>query len=284
MKVYTYFYLQCLIIQAFRIPPVTSFLPTRPSTRTSSNKKTAPNYTSLPLASHNNDDNQNKPPPKKGKRPPRKTSQFEIQELRGQLSAISKARIPPRNLASEKRLELATYVRTILQTTPSPIPLRSLGDNGAVALHGSWRLGFTSSSDEEDGGEVIDPDTALPREAEVYITMKPDFKCDYTLSFSKKVFLLSKLIAKSSYIVDCSPVNPGLVSIVYQSIETDAMGMKGVKVGLFGMLKGRVTYVETVWFDGDLWVERVIDGRGVEVFNIYVRDDLERGWGDGPML
>eukprot|EP00555_Chaetoceros_dichaeta_P009808 CAMPEP_0198256252 /NCGR_PEP_ID=MMETSP1447-20131203/6206_1 /TAXON_ID=420782 /ORGANISM="Chaetoceros dichaeta, Strain CCMP1751" /LENGTH=294 /DNA_ID=CAMNT_0043942843 /DNA_START=17 /DNA_END=901 /DNA_ORIENTATION=- len=292
MKGYNYIYLKCLIgLVLTTITPIASFSPTalrggreaRLIIRTTkSNKKTTPNDNSrlpLPLATSNtNDDNQNnKPPPRmKGKPKPRKTSQFEIQELRAQLSVISKARIPPRNLASEKKIELASYLRTILQTTPSPIPLRSLGDNSALALHGKWRLGFTSSSSEEEGDNDVTTDAALPREAEVYITIKPDYKCDYILSFSKKVFLLSKLIAKSSYIVDCSPVNPGLVTIVYQNIVTDVMGMKGVKVGLFGMLKGRVTYVDTVWFDGDLWVERVFDVNGVEGFNIYVRDDNDR--------
>lgn len=291
MKWYNSIYLKCLIgLVLTIITPIASFSPTAPRRgggliirTTKSNKKTTPNYSTcrLPLLAtghNNNDDNQNngKPPPRmKGKPKPRKTSQFEIQELRAQLSVISTARIPPRNLASEKKVELASYLRTILQTTPSPVPLRSLGDNNALALHGKWRLGFTSSS-EEEGDNDMTTDAALPREAEVYITFYPEYKCDYILSFSKKVFLLSKLIAKSSYIVDCSPVNPGLVTIVYQNIVTDVMGMKGVKVGLFGMLKGRVTYVDTVWFDGDLWVERVYDVNGVEGFNIYVRDDNNR--------
>jgi len=87
--------------------------------------------------------------------------------------------------------------------------------------------------------------------------------------------LLEKLIAKSSYIVDCSPLNPGLVSIIYQNIETDVGGFKGLKVGLFGMLKGRVTYVETVWFDGIIWVERSFSEDGNEFFNIYVREDSD---------
>lgn len=216
-----------------------------------------------------------------------KKAQFEIQELKGNLQAISKARIPPRNLTLEKRTELASYLRTILEVSPSPTPLRSLGDNNSCALYGSWRLGFTSSfgDDGVDAGEdVANLQQDLPKEAEVFLTFYPEYKCDYILSFSKRVFLLQKLIAKSSYIVDCSPLNPGLVTIIYQNIVSDLAGMKGLKVGLFGMLKGRVTYVDTVWFDGDIWVERSFNQDGVEVFNIYVREEEEDDiWGGSSL-
>jgi len=217
-----------------------------------------------------------------------KKAQFEIQELKGNLQAISKARISPRNLTLEKRTELASYLRTILEVSPSPTPLRSLGDNNACALYGSWRLGFTSSfgDDGVDAGEdVTNLQQDLPKEAEVFLTFYPEYKCDYILSFSKRVFLLQKLIAKSSYIVDCSPLNPGLVTIIYQNSVSDLAGMKGLKVGLFGMLKGRVTYVDTVWFDGDIWVERSFNQEGVEVFNIYVREEEEDDiWGGSSLL
>lgn len=281
--------MKCLVVQAISITPIISFSNIAQTGILANQKYSKTNIITTPFSCKSDvkpnrclfassSSNNNK-----------KTNvQFEIQELKGNLQAISKARIPPRNLTSEKRTELASYLRTILEVSPSPIPLRSLGDNNASALHGSWRLGFTSSfgSDGVDGGkDVANLQQDLPKEAELFLTFYPDYKCDYTLSFSKRVFLLQKLIAKSSYIVDCSPVNPGLVSIVYQNIVSDMMGIKGLKVGLFGMLKGRVTYVDTVWFDGDIWVERTYSQEGEEVFNIYVRlDDEDDIWNGGINL
>lgn len=71
--------------------------------------------------------------------------------------------------------------------------------------------------------------------------------------------------------VDASPVNPGLVTVIYQDIVSDVFGIKEFPVGLFGMLKGRATYVETVWFDGNLWIERGYSPEGMEFFNVYFK-------------
>ena len=70
---------------------------------------------------------------------------------------------------------------------------------------------------------------------------------------------------------------PGLVTIVYDSITTDVFGFTNVGVGLFGMMKGRSTYIQTVYFDGIIWIERgVFDG--VEYYNVYSRDEEEGEW------
>lgn len=306
MTAHHYFYLKCLIVQVISITQVTSFSNIARSVIIGTNSNYNTVIASFPrktnhisnvglLANHDNNSNggnKSEIPKssfndKKDKK--KNTAQFEIQELRGQLTAISKARIPPRNLTPEKRTELAAYLRTVLEKCPSPISLRSIGDNGASALHGSWRLGFTSAfgidgDGDGDGKDNTSLQQDLPKEAEVFLKFYPDYKCDYILSFSKRVLFLEKIISKSSYIVDCSPVNPGLVTIIYQNIVTDVMGMKDLKVGLFGMLKGRVTYVDTVWFDGDIWVERSYSQEGTEVFNIYVKDDDDDIWNSGGDL
>ena len=38
------------------------------------------------------------------------------------------------------------------------------------------------------------------------------------------------------------------------------------------MLKGRANYVETIWFDGKLWVERGYSIDGKEFFNVYIKE------------
>ncbi len=71
------------------------------------------------------------------------------------------------------------------------------------------------------------------------------------------------------------PVNPGLFTFQYQDIKTNVFGMSNLPVGFFGLLKGRVTYIDTVWFDGERWIERNYIENGDVVYNVYVRDELD---------
>ena len=171
--------------------------------------------------------------------------------------------IRPKMLSREKRNELEKYVGNVLRNGPSPIPLKNLSDDNASALHGNWTLVFIS-----ENAALGD----LPRDSTVQLSMYPGYKCDYKLTFAKTLGLKS-LTAKSTYIVDSSPVNPGLVTLFYQEIVSNVFGFKALPVGLFGMLKGRANYVETVWFDGKLWMERGYSESGVEFYNVYIKEN-----------
>jgi hypothetical protein len=46
-------------------------------------------------------------------------------------------------------------------------------------------------------------------------------------------------------------------------------GLSNVGVGLFGMLKGRSSYIQTAYFDGIIWIEAGADASG-EYFSVYV--------------
>jgi hypothetical protein len=188
-------------------------------------------------------------------------AEFELQEVKAQLNAMVKQGIRPKMLNNEKRNELESYIQAVLRSKPSPIPLKTLADNGASTLHGNWTLVF--SSENEGLGD-------LPRDATVEIIMLPNFKCEYKILFAKTLGMKS-LTAKSSYIVDSSPVNPGLVTIIYQDIEVDAFGIK-LPVGAFGMLKGRATYIDTQWFDGMMWIDRSYSSDGNQFYNVYIRN------------
>lgn len=48
--------------------------------------------------------------------------------------------------------------------------------------------------------------------------------------------------------------------------------MSNLPVGFFGLLKGRVNYIDTVWFDGERWIERNYLENGDVVYSVYVRD------------
>ncbi len=49
--------------------------------------------------------------------------------------------------------------------------------------------------------------------------------------------------------------------------------MSNLPVGFFGLLKGRVNCIDTVWFDGERWIERNFAENGDVVYSVYVRDD-----------
>ncbi len=61
---------------------------------------------------------------------------------------------------------------------------------------------------------------------------------------------------------------------MYDSISADVFGLRNLGVGMFGMLKGRVTYIPTVYFDGTIWIERGTEVQSGEVYyNVYTREE-----------
>ena len=224
-----------------------------PSTSTTTSSTTSSTTTSTQLSANKSNNNKNIP-----------KAEFEYQELRAQLNTMLTQKIRPNQLSNEKRQELDSYMMKLLLNKPSPIPLKALANDNAKILHGKWTLTFSSLT-----AALGD----LPRDATVQLTFSPEYKCDYKLLF--KTLGLKSITAKSSYIVDSSPVNPGLVTFVYQNIVTDVFGFKNFPVGTFGLLKGRTNYVETVWFDGRIWIERGYNTEGNEFFNVYMKDEEE---------
>jgi len=191
-------------------------------------------------------------------------AEFELQELRAQLDAMKKAQVTAQNTRPEKRQELTDYLLAVVSQQSSPIPLKRIADDGAAALHGKWRLAFSTNDNTL---------AELPFESTAFLNIQPDYTCDYILSFSKRVMGLNGITAKCTYYVETSPVNsPGQFTFTYQEVKTDIMGFKNIGVGMFGLLKGRVSNVYTCWFDGDIWIERVYDMEGRESLNIYTRE------------
>ena len=201
-------------------------------------------------------DSPSSPPPR------RPTGEFELQEMRFQLSAMKKAGVSARNLNEEKKNEIAQYVREVVTRIPSPVPLKALADQDRLV--GKWTLAFST-----DAAAMGD----LPREAAISLDIKRGNQMDYKLEFSEKVWGLKEITAKSNYFVDASPVNPGLLTYVYQDISAGVFGLK-VPTGLFGMLKGREAYIESIWFDGKYWIARGFSASGEEYFSVYMKDDL----------
>mmetsp|Transcript_15467 Transcript_15467/g.17985 ORF Transcript_15467/g.17985 Transcript_15467/m.17985 type:complete len:308 (+) Transcript_15467:117-1040(+) len=198
-------------------------------------------------------------------KPQPQPAQFEYQELRAQFTTMYNQNIRPNMLSSEKRSELQAYLTKLILNRPSPTSLKSIADNNAKALYGNWSLVY--STEYATLGD-------LPRDATIQLDIQPDYKCEYKLTFANTLGLKA-ITAKSTYIVDSSPVNPGLVTFIYQDIVTDVFGFKNFPVGTFGLLKGRANYVESIWFDGMLWIERGYSPEGKEYLNVYMKSNDE---------
>ena len=190
--------------------------------------------------------------------------EFELQELRAQTAAMIKQKVRSRSLTKEKQNEIISYIKKVVNNSPSPVPLKDIGANEGLRLMGSWRLAF--STEDASMGD-------LPREAQVVLKFMPYYKLDYSLEFSKKVWGLSKLTAKSTYTVDTTDyINPGLVSFVYDDIVTDVLGLQNLPVAFFGLLKGRTNSIESIWFDGNMWIDRGFTPQGNEYYNVYIKE------------
>ena len=208
---------------------------------------------------------------------------FELQELSAQLETIKKQNILLQNLSKEKSEELSNYVKAVVDKTDSPIDVKtSFGTAKFVAQveNKSWRMIFsTDSSSSTDGIDKSKGDVSpgeLPYGSTVILRigefMGTDGSLDYVLKFSKRVLGLNELVAKSSCSVDIGPVNPGVFTFTYEDIKTNIFGVSNLPVGFFGLLKGRVNYIDTVWFDGERWIERNYLENGDLIYSVYVRD------------
>jgi len=175
----------------------------------------------------------------------------------------------------------------------------------------SWRMVFSTdpSGGGQGDGKSSDRGAELPYGSTVVLRIGEFMGCegtlDYVLKFSKQIMGLRELVAKSTCSVDVSsrsctfllcvqtvshlsfhssyfylvpqigPVNPGLFTFQYQDIKTNVFGMSNLPVGFFGLLKGRTTYIDTVWFDGERWIERNYLENGNVVYNVYARDESD---------
>jgi hypothetical protein len=113
----------------------------------------------------------------------------------------------------------------------------------------------------------------LPADASVTLEFLEGNNVDYSLKFGEKTMGLNSITAKSKWTVDEGNF-PGLVYIEYGSIVCDAFGFKDVGIGFFGLLKGRMSYIQTVYFDDDIWIESgsAVDGSGTFV-SVYKKEE-----------
>lgn len=194
---------------------------------------------------------------------------FEYQELKIQLKAMMQQGVASSQLPLPKKIELEGYVQRILNRRVSPIQLfeieKFLGASSSNPPS-TWELVFTTQSLVQD---------SLPKDTKIKFEFVNDKELDYILEFTK-TWGLKRLVAKSQYTIDSSPVNPGLLTFTYDSITTDVFGLSNIGVGLFGLLKGRSNVIQTAYFDDVLWIEKGFDPvTGDEFVSVYVKKEKE---------
>jgi hypothetical protein len=205
--------------------------------------------------------------------------EFELQELKINLASMRRQGVASRDLTPMKRMELQGYAAKITQSMDSPIALSTLDQ---VLPGTKWRLQFSTQL----GAGTGPPGAAeLPPDATITLTFHDDKKnvMDYALEFSAKTLGLNAIKATSQYTVGDrnGRNNVGLVTFAYDEIKTDAFGFKDIPTGFFGMLKGRVNYIQSVFMDDHIWIERGFfsssssNDNDNAYYNVYVRDDDE---------
>ena len=130
----------------------------------------------------------------------RKTADFEYQELKLQVKAMTEQGVSSSQLPVLKRIELLGYIQKVLQQRDSPIPPYEV--SASKHLSGtSWRLAFMSGAD--GGSNGVDITSSLPPGTQIRLLFSSDTTMDYILDF-KNVFALKRMTAKSQYQVDVS--------------------------------------------------------------------------------
>lgn len=187
---------------------------------------------------------------------------FAYQEMLVYFNQMQRDGVTSRTMDPAKRSELEGFVRTVLANKKG-LRLEDIGQ--ALLPKSEWKLMFSTSE------AVLE---SLPNDATVFLNIQDEMNLDYVLRFSKKTMGLDSLTAKCQYTFDTGPVQPGLLTFVYDKITTNIFGLNNIGVGFFGLLKGRANYVESSYFDGVFWIERGISNTGNGDFiNVYMRMD-----------
>lgn len=110
----------------------------------------------------------------------------------------------------------------------------------------------------------------LPPDATVVLDFIDESNLDYSLQFTKKTLGLRNIKAKSKWVFS---QETGVLSFVYDQVTSGLFGWDNLNVDFLGLLKGRTNFVESAFFDGRFWIERGLDLKGDEFWNVYVRED-----------
>jgi hypothetical protein len=186
------------------------------------------------------------------------TSDFEYQELRAQLGALQASNVSFRDLPPSAQKELATYTRAVVRHRSSKFPTTQ------SLISSRWELLYSTQS-QSQSSDATGSSASLPNDAAIVIYFHNATHLDYSLQFTMGP-ILRAITAHSTYAFESATT----LTFVYERITMDVLDWKGINIGFFGLLKGRMNTFQTAYWDDYLWVEQVADN----TYNVYKRKDL----------
>jgi len=240
---------------------------------------------------------------------------FAFQEMLVFFNSMQQQGASSRNMDPVKRDELAGYVRTVLANRPSLVPLKDIGkalvpsSKWKLMFSTSDAILESLPPDASVYMNILDEEyleyvlqfskktmglesltakskytvdvstTTIYTCLSAFATQRSNNKKDRKFaSLSHKFFSHHRRLCwqrKTIAFIQSGPIQPGLLSFVYENITTNVMGLKNIGVGFFGLLQGRANYVESAYFDGTFWIERGVSpsGDGSDFVSVYMRMD-----------
>ena len=179
---------------------------------------------------------------------------FEAQELRFQLEAINNARIRVSDIEKNRRQELESFANKLI-SYQSPIDTKDIPSH---LVNTKWRLAFTSDD------HVLK--TWHHHARSIHLEFKEKALVNYIVSLGKKLLPIQHRLHWGS---DSSG---RVVFSSADSIKDRMEAMHDAAIDKMGLLKTCKSGIETVYFDGDIWIERSLGSTGEPYSNIYLRE------------
>uniref|UniRef100_A0A7S3PCJ1 Plastid lipid-associated protein/fibrillin conserved domain-containing protein n=1 Tax=Amphora coffeiformis TaxID=265554 RepID=A0A7S3PCJ1_9STRA len=184
---------------------------------------------------------------------------FEAQELRFQLDAMNDARIRVSDIDKHRRQELVSFADKLI-SYQSPVDTKDVPNH---LVNTKWRLAFTSDD------HVLK--TWHHHARSIHLEFQEKSLVHYIVSMGKKFLPIQHRLRWES---DAS--SGRVVFSAADSIKDRMETMHDAAIDRMGFLKTCKPGIETVYFDGDIWIERSLGSTGEPFSNIYLREPLEK--------
>lgn len=180
---------------------------------------------------------------------------FEAQELRFQLDAMNDARIRVSDIEKHRRQELVSFADKLI-SHQSPVDIKDVPNH---LVNTKWRLAFTSDD------HVLKSWHHHARS--IHLEFQENSLVLYIVSLGKKFLPIQHRLRWESDASSGHVVFSGA-----DSIKDRMEALHDTAIEKMGFLKTCKPGIETVYFDGDIWIERSLGSKGEPYSNVYLRE------------
>ena len=195
------------------------------------------------------------------------SAEFEYQEMKVLLGAMQKDQIvSAKQMDTAKSQELNRYIERVIRASAND--QRSLSTE---ELHNStWTLAYTTM-------EALPPDSTIQM-----IFREEDHAANslqYRLIFGPKTVGLNAINVLGEW-----TLRQNTVFMTYEKLSMDAFGLENVHLCLLqNLLKGRTNRIDTVYYDGNVWIEESISvdnqySTPNRFWNVYIKDTEDKSY------